>query len=73
MILAGHASFSATHRLYLAVAEDLVDRARKALGKVLCQDVLRTCCAPLSAPKRKKPTTVRDCQLSTYINGQGRT
>ena len=44
VVLAGHASFSTTHRFYLAVADDLVDRARKALGKVLCQDLLRTAC-----------------------------
>jgi len=30
MTLAGHASFSTTHRFYLAVASDLVDRARQA-------------------------------------------
>jgi integrase len=42
MILAGHASFNTTHRFYLAVATDLVDRARVASGQVLCQDLLRT-------------------------------
>lgn len=46
MILAGHASFNTTHRFHLAVATDLVDRARVASNQVLCQDLLRTCCAP---------------------------
>ena len=72
MVLAGHASFSTTHRFYLAVADDLVDRARNALGKVLCQDLLRTCCAPPILPKNeKRPTIVNDCQPNTYSNGQG--
>ena len=30
MTLAGHSSFSTTHEFYLAVADDLIDRARKA-------------------------------------------
>jgi len=31
MTLAGHSSFATTHAFYLAVADDLVDRARKAI------------------------------------------
>ena len=54
MILAGHASFNTTHRFYLAVATDLVDRARVVSDQVLCQDLLRTCCAPPIFPKMKK-------------------
>ncbi|MHC5060472.1 MAG: tyrosine-type recombinase/integrase, partial [Planctomycetota bacterium] len=30
MTLAGHSKFETTHRFYLAVADDLMDRARKA-------------------------------------------
>jgi integrase len=71
MILAGHASFSTTHRFYLAVADDLVDRARKAVGKVLSQDLLRTCCAsPVLPTNEKGPATTSDCQPKTYSNGQ---
>jgi len=50
MLLAGHASFSTTHRFYLAAADDLVDRARKAVGKVL---------SPCGI-------TINDCQITTY-------
>jgi integrase len=42
MVLAEHASFNTTHRFYLAVATDLVDRARVVSDQVLCQDLLRT-------------------------------
>lgn len=72
MVLAGHASFSTTHRFYLAVADDLVDRARAAVGKVLSQDLLRTCCAPPVLPtQQKRPAIVNDCQPCTYSSGQG--
>jgi integrase len=71
MVLAGHASFSTTHRFYLAVADDLVDRARKAVGKVLSQDLLRTCCAPpVLPPNEKRLATVSDCQPVTCKSGQ---
>jgi integrase len=47
MVLAGHANFATTHEFYLAVADDLVDRARKAsaqnpgsiFGANWCKDV----------------------------------
>ena len=42
MVLAGHSSFQTTHQFYLAVADDLVDRARQAIS----QNLLRACCAP---------------------------
>ncbi len=35
MKLAGHSSFSTTHKFYLAVADDLVDRARESTSKAL--------------------------------------
>ncbi len=41
MILAGHASFSTTHTFYLAVADDLVDRARQAAAQSLCPDLVQ--------------------------------
>ncbi|MHC4061953.1 MAG: tyrosine-type recombinase/integrase [Planctomycetota bacterium] len=40
MVLAGHASFATTHQFYLAVADDLVDRARAATAKGLRQKVV---------------------------------
>lgn len=33
MVLAGHSNFATTHEFYLAVADDLIDRARKAAAK----------------------------------------
>ena len=37
MVLAGHSSFATTHEFYLAVADDLADRARVATAQGLCQ------------------------------------
>lgn len=42
MVLAGHSSFQTTHQFYLAVADDLVDRARQAIS----QNLARTWRAP---------------------------
>lgn len=41
MTLAGHSSFSTTHEFYLAVADDLVDRARQATAQSLSQNLLQ--------------------------------
>jgi len=46
MNLAGHSSFSTTHKFYLAVADDLVDRARRVAAEVLGKDLARTWHAP---------------------------
>ena len=35
MILAGHASFDTTHKFYLAVRDDILDRARQASTQVM--------------------------------------
>jgi hypothetical protein len=37
MTLAGHSSFATTHQFYLAVADDLADRARLATPQGLCK------------------------------------
>lgn len=44
MTLAGHANFATTHRFYLAVADDLVDRARRATTHKVSQELLHKCC-----------------------------
>jgi integrase len=54
MTLAGHSCFSTTHTFYLAVADDLVDRARKAAEASLNPDLLRICCAGHLQPSIKK-------------------
>jgi len=41
MVLAGHSSFATTHEFYLAVADDLIDRARVADTKGLCKKLGR--------------------------------
>jgi len=40
MVLAGHANFATTHEFYLAVADDLVDRARAATAQGLRQKLV---------------------------------
>ncbi|MHC4424870.1 MAG: tyrosine-type recombinase/integrase [Planctomycetota bacterium] len=46
MKLAGHSDFSTTHKFYLAVADDLVDRARAAASAGVCQNLARAWHAP---------------------------
>jgi len=41
MVLAGHSSFATTHQFYLAVADDLVDRARVATAQGLRQKMVQ--------------------------------
>lgn len=43
MTLAGHANFATTHRFYLAVANDLIDRARRATTHQVSQELLKRC------------------------------
>jgi len=47
MKLAGHANFETTHQFYLAVADDLVDRARAASDAGVCQNLARIWRAPV--------------------------
>jgi hypothetical protein len=44
MTLAGHAKFSTTHEFYLAVADDLVARARQATTHQVSQKLLQKSC-----------------------------
>ena len=44
MTLAGHANFGTTHKFYLAVADDLIDRARQATTHQVSQELLQRCC-----------------------------
>ena len=47
MVLAGHSNFATTHEFYLAVADDLVDRARRASAKSIDQNLLQICCSSI--------------------------
>ena len=44
MVTAGHANFATTHRFYSAVADDLIDRAKKATTRQVSQELLQRCC-----------------------------
>ena len=46
MTLAGHADFKTTHTFYLAIADDLGDRARQATVRGLCQKLVRHVTSP---------------------------
>ena len=52
MTLAGHSSFATTHRFYLAVADDLVDRARVAAEQGVGKDLAHIWHAPHLSEKR---------------------
>jgi len=52
--LAGHANFSTTHRFYLRVHNDMIDRARKASIRVTNGDLARTWHAPPLASDAEK-------------------
>ena len=41
MTLAGHSSFATTHKFYLAVADDLIHRARVATAQGLRQKLVQ--------------------------------
>jgi integrase len=59
MKLAGHSSFATTHTFYIAVADDLVDRAREVSQKTLASDfvahLLRT---PYPAQNEKRSPNI---------------
>ena len=52
MTLAGHSSFSTTHEFYLAVADDLVDRARVAAEQSVDKNLAHIWHAPHFELKR---------------------
>ncbi|MGE5297408.1 MAG: tyrosine-type recombinase/integrase [Solirubrobacterales bacterium] len=54
MRLAGHAKFETTHQFYLAVADDLVDRARRATDMALGQSLARIWHAPRFDPRNEE-------------------
>jgi hypothetical protein len=51
MVLAGHSNFATTHKFYLAVADDLVRRARVATAQGLRQKLVRFGTRPLKEVK----------------------
>lgn len=52
-----------THKFYLAVADDLVDRAREATAEALRKNLAHIWHAPhLASDIQKRPTVISDCQ-----------
>jgi len=72
MTLAGHSSFATTHKFYLAVADDLVDRARVASAQGLCQKLVRFGTRPIFDHKQQKTRTHKSFPSRNLRNGQGR-
>jgi integrase len=54
MVLAGHSNFATTHKFYLAVADDLLDRARLASANCIDQKLLQICCSSDFLKKTEK-------------------
>jgi integrase len=67
MRLAGHANFATTHKYYLRVRDDLVDRAREATDRGLCRNLLQNCCSSdfRSLERKCSRTQVTDGQHVT--------
>jgi integrase len=72
MTLAGHSSFSTTHEFYLAVADDLVDRARVAAEQSVDKNLAHIWHAPYFSPTTKKADSYKQLPANDLRNGQGR-
>lgn len=70
MKLAGHADFKTTHKFYLAVSDDLVDRARLANTQGLCQNLLQICCSRDFDVEIKKADSHNQLSAKDLPNGQ---
>jgi hypothetical protein len=64
MFLAGQASFATTHEFYLAVADDLMDRARRAASHTMN----KICCKSVADRVRVVSRVDRDCRKWLYSN-----
>ena len=64
MLLAGHASFATTHEFYLAVADDLMDRARR----VASHTMNKICCKSVADGVQVVSRVDRDCRKLLYSN-----
>jgi integrase len=66
MVLAGHSNFDTTHQFYLAVASDLVARARRVQANVLSQNLVHFGAVGVLPGKEKRPAIVNNCQPKGY-------
>ena len=72
MTLAGHSSFATTHKFYLAVADDLVDRARIATAQGLCQKMVQNGAGGIFDHQRENASSDNYLPQNNLPNGQGR-
>ena len=72
MVLAGHSSFATTHEFYLAVADDLIGRARVATAQWLRQKLVRLGTGPIFDHQQKKASSRNCLPQKNLSNGQGR-
>ncbi len=70
MTLAGHSSFATTHKFYLAVADDLVHRARFATAQGLRQKLVHFGAHPLFDHQQKKASSDNYLPKNDLSNGQ---
>ena len=66
MVLAGHSNFDTTHQFYLAVASDLVARARQIQSDVLNQNLVHFGANDFSGEKEKRSEVITNYQPETY-------
>ena len=72
MTLAGHSSFATTHKFYLAVADDLVHRARVATAQGLRQKLVRFGTRGFFDHQQEKASSCNYLPKQNLPNGQGR-
>jgi hypothetical protein len=72
MTLAGHSNFATTHKFYLAVADDLVCRARGATALGLRQKMVQIGADGPFGPEEKKASSHNYLSHNDLRNGQGR-
>ena len=73
MVLAGHSNFATTHDFYLAVADNLVGRARRAVAQSPMSNFGAFWCSDKIGPEIKKAGSRKDLPANILSNGQGRT
>ena len=66
MTIAGHSNFETTHQFYLAVATDLVSRARQVQANVLRQNLVHFGANAFLGENEKRLEAVNNCQPNTY-------
>ena len=72
MVLADHSNFATTHEFYLAVADDLMDRARLASANSVDQKLLQICCSSDILNTIKKAGNYNSLPANNLTSGQGR-